>query len=112
MVPLIPIPNKLAKLIVPFDGTVTDTRAQPGDRVSAGEAAFRVEDLSKLLIDLDVSEIDLNSVSVGQVVTVSFDAIQRLSSRAARVKQQPRVMHCMRHHFNFTLTLPASSTPI
>ncbi|MGD8404984.1 MAG: hypothetical protein PVJ21_15085 [Anaerolineales bacterium] len=34
MVPLIPIPNKLAKLIAPFDGTVTDTCAQPGDRVS------------------------------------------------------------------------------
>jgi len=65
-----------AKIIAPFEGVITDISAQAGDRVSAGEAAFRVEDLSGLLIDLEVSEVDINSVSVGQGVTVNFDAIQ------------------------------------
>jgi len=65
-----------AKIIAPFDGVITDMSVQQGDRVSAGELAFRVEDLSHLLIDLEVSEVDINSVSVGQEVTVNFDAIQ------------------------------------
>jgi len=65
-----------AKIIAPFDGVITDMSIQQGDRVSAGELAFRVEDLSHLLIDLEVSEVDINSVSVGQEVTVNFDAIQ------------------------------------
>jgi HlyD family secretion protein len=65
-----------AKLSAPFEGVITDISIQPGDWVTAGEAAFRVEDLSGLLIDLEVSEVDINSVSLGQVVTVNFDAIQ------------------------------------
>jgi HlyD family secretion protein len=65
-----------AKINAPFAGVITDISVQPGDRVSAGETAFRVEDLSGLWIDLEVSEVDINSVSVGQVVTVNFDAIQ------------------------------------
>jgi HlyD family secretion protein len=41
--------------------------------------AFRVDNLSNLLIDLEVSEVDINSVSVGQEVMVDFDAIQTKS---------------------------------
>ena len=35
-----------------------------------------MDDLSHLLIDLEVSEVDINSLSVGQEVTVNFDAVQ------------------------------------
>ena len=65
-----------AKIIAPFDGVITDSSVKQSDRVSASEVAFRVEDLSSLLIDLEVSEVDINSVSVGQEVALNFDAIQ------------------------------------
>jgi HlyD family secretion protein len=66
-----------AKLIAPFDGVVTDASILTGDQVTAGENAFQVDDLSRLMIDLEVSEVDINNVAVGQKVTVDFDAIQR-----------------------------------
>jgi len=47
---------------------------QPGDQVSAGTLAFRLDDLSTLLVDLNVSEIDINLVQLGQNVVLTFDA--------------------------------------
>ena len=65
----------LARVIAPFGGIVTESYPLPGDQVSAGATAFRIDDLSKLLVDVEVSEVDINSVSVGQPVGLTFDAI-------------------------------------
>ena len=64
-----------AKITAPFDGVITDVHVQPGDQVSSGTLAFRVDNLSSLLIELDISEVDINNVSVGQEVVINFDAI-------------------------------------
>lgn len=65
----------LARITAPFDGVITDAEPLPGDQVTPGRQAFRIDDLSHLLVDVQVSEIDINSVQVGQPVTMSFDAI-------------------------------------
>jgi len=65
-----------ALIIAPFGGVVTDASVLPGDQVSMGEMAFQVDDISHLQIDVEVSEVDINSVSVGQEVIVNFDAVQ------------------------------------
>ncbi len=43
--------------------------------MAAGQTAFRLDDLSRLLVDVSVSEVDINSVAVDQPVTLTFDAI-------------------------------------
>jgi len=35
-----------------------------------------VDDLSHLMIDLQISEVDINSVAIGQPVKITFDAVQ------------------------------------
>jgi len=65
----------LGRIIAPFGGIVTEADSLPGDQVGAGTTAFRIDDLSSLLVDVAVSEVDINSVSVGQPVSLSFDAI-------------------------------------
>lgn len=65
-----------ANIRATFGGTITELSPQVGDLVSIGEEAFRVDDLSALLLELSVSEIDINNVSIGQLVTVNFDAIE------------------------------------
>ncbi len=65
-----------ARILAPFDGVVTAVEPQPGDMVTAGKVAFRVDDLSRLLVDVQISEVDINSVAVGQPVTLAFDAVQ------------------------------------
>jgi HlyD family secretion protein len=65
----------LARVIAPFAGTVTEAYPLPGDQIAAGATAFRLDNLSRLLVDVKVSEVDINNVSMGQPVTLSFDAI-------------------------------------
>jgi HlyD family secretion protein len=59
----------------PFDGVVTMVENKYGDQVSPGSPAFRIDDLSHLLVDLEVSEIDINRLENGQTVNMTFDAI-------------------------------------
>lgn len=65
----------LSNLIAPFDGTVTQANLVPGDQVAPGTVGFRIDDLSSLLVDVQVSEVDINNVAVGQAATLAFDAI-------------------------------------
>jgi HlyD family secretion protein len=65
----------MARILAPFKGTVTQAEPLPGDQVAAGTVAFRVDNLSDLLVDVDVSEVDVNNIAAGQPVTLSFDAI-------------------------------------
>lgn len=66
----------LAQLEAPFAGTVTSSNAAVNDQVNPGTTAFRLDDLSELLVDVRVSEVDINQVQIGQSVTLNFDAIQ------------------------------------
>lgn len=65
----------MARLTAPFDGTVTQASPAVGDQVTTGSAGFRIDDLSSLLVDVQVSEVDINSVFVGQPAILLFDAI-------------------------------------
>ncbi len=65
----------MAHITAPFEGTITQIDTMPGDQVSAGTLAFRIDDFSKLLVDVELSEIDINSVELGQTVSLSFDAV-------------------------------------
>ena len=65
----------MAYIIAPIDGTVTQATPLPGDQVSVGMAAFRIDDLSGLLVDVQVSEVDINNIAVDQPATLTFDAI-------------------------------------
>ena len=58
----------------PFSGKITQVNILPGDQVNAGEAAFRMDDLSELLVDVNISEVDINLLQVGQPAQLSFDS--------------------------------------
>jgi HlyD family secretion protein len=64
-----------ARIVAPFDGSITEVISKPNDQVAPGTPAFRLDDLSSLWVDVGVSEIDINRVAVGQPVILSFDAI-------------------------------------
>ncbi|MBI5963099.1 MAG: efflux RND transporter periplasmic adaptor subunit [Chloroflexi bacterium] len=79
----------LAFISAPFEGTVTQSIPSIGDQVSAGTTAFRLDDLSHLLVDLQVSEVDINSVFVDQSAVLTFDAIlgKQYNGRVVEVGQ-------------------------
>ena len=62
-------------ITAPFAGEITAVKALPGDQVSPNTQAFRLDDLSRLLVDVEISEVDINQIKVGQAVELTFDAI-------------------------------------
>jgi HlyD family secretion protein len=67
--------QELARISAPFSGTVTSVDVLPGDQATPGMPAFRIDDLSHLLVDVDISEVDINRIALGQPVSLIFDAI-------------------------------------
>lgn len=65
----------LTQLTAPFDATVTEVNLKPADRVTPGTLAMRLDDLSRLIVDVQVSEVDINRIQMGQAVNLTFDAI-------------------------------------
>ncbi len=65
----------MSQITAPFDGVITLVSIQPGDQVNPGTVSFRLDDLSRLLVDLQVSEIDVNNVALGQDIVLTSDAV-------------------------------------
>jgi HlyD family secretion protein len=66
----------LITIKAPFDATVSDVSVQPGDLVKSESPAVQLVDLSRLFLDISISEVDINRIKVGQDIQLSFDAIQ------------------------------------
>lgn len=65
----------MVRITAPFDGIVTAVDSKPGDQVAPGTPAFRLDDVSHMLVDVQVSEVDINRIREGQDALLSFDAI-------------------------------------
>jgi len=66
----------LATIKAPFNGTITDVKVQTGDLVKVGAVAIEIVDLSRMFLDISISEVDINKIKNGQEIQLSFDAIQ------------------------------------
>ncbi len=71
-----------AQIRAPFDGVVTQVFNQAGDQAAPGVQAFRLDDLDRLVVDIQVSEVDIASIEVGQQVFLSFEGISPLVFRS------------------------------
>jgi HlyD family secretion protein len=66
---------ELARVTAPFSGTVTSVEIMSGDQAALGVPVFRIDDLSHLLVDVEISEVDINRIELDQTVELVFDAI-------------------------------------
>lgn len=65
-----------ATLSAPFGGTVVDVRVIPGELVQVNQVAIVVANLEKLeVVTSDLSERDIARVKIGQLVTVTIEAL-------------------------------------
>jgi len=94
----------MARIAAPFPGIVTESYPISGDQVGAGATAFRLDNLSSLYVDVEVSEVDINSVTIGQPATLSFDAILNKSYHG-EVVEVAKVGNNVGGVVNFTVTV-------
>ncbi len=94
----------LANLSAPFDATVTESLSEVGDLVTPGTMSFRLDNLAHLTVDVEVTEVDINRVKVGQDATIFFDAIQNTEYHGKVIKVA-RVGDVAQGVVNFTVTV-------
>ena len=94
----------LDEIKAPFNGTVTEVNSKVGDLVSAGTAAFRIDDFSRLLVDVEVPEVDINRIQPGQIVKLTFDAISEIDY-TGQVIEVARVGTTSSSGVDFTVTI-------
>jgi RND family efflux transporter MFP subunit len=63
------------RVLAPFDGVVTEKKADVGTLASPGMPLFTVEDVRRYRLEATVNETDLRYVRAGQQVPVSVDAL-------------------------------------
>ena len=59
----------------PFAGVITEKRNEAGDVVGAQSRLFTLADVTMLVVRVQVSELDITGISVGQSADVSVDAL-------------------------------------
>jgi HlyD family secretion protein len=79
----------LANLEATIAGTITAVDISVGDKVSPGSPAFRIDDLSSLLVDVQVSEVDINRIKLDQSVKLTFDAVLGKEYNGLIIKVSP-----------------------
>jgi HlyD family secretion protein len=77
------------KIIAPFGGTITDVSILPRDQVNSGDAAFTINDMSHMLIDVSIAEYDISNIQVGQPAEITFDAISGKTYQGKVVQVSP-----------------------
>lgn len=63
-----------AKLISPINGVVLEKIIEPGNLVQPGNEILKIGDFSRVKIEVQISELELGKIEIGQTVKVSLDA--------------------------------------
>jgi HlyD family secretion protein len=98
-------------IAAPFAGTITQAEPAIGNQVEQGAVGFRIDDLSHLLVDVQVSEVDINSVSLDQEATLSFDAILNKDYHG-KVVEVSQAGDAVQGVVNFTVTIELTDADV
>lgn len=88
----------------PFAGSITSISVKPGDQAIPGNPVFRVDDLSHMLVDVQLTEVDINRVKPLQAVRLTFDAIPDKEYQGT-VVEVGQVGNVIQGVVNFTVTV-------
>jgi HlyD family secretion protein len=64
-----------AAITAPFDGVVTSLGAEVGEMISSNTPMVVLMDVSNFHIDVEIDEIDISQIEVGQKVLITLDAL-------------------------------------
>lgn len=76
-----------AGIFAPLSGVVVERAMEPGDLVQPGDLILQIGDFSEVVVEVQLSDLNLAQVSLGQTVQVSLDAFpdQSLQGRITQI---------------------------
>lgn len=75
------------RILAPFDGVVTERKADPGTLASPGFPIFTVEGMGRYRLEVTVNESDLRYVRIGEQVSAVVEALENtdLKGKVAQI---------------------------
>lgn len=68
--------REYAELRAPFDGTVAIVNIDPGDPSAVGgQPAIELVDNSELYVEVDITDVDISKIALGQAATIFVEAL-------------------------------------
>jgi RND family efflux transporter MFP subunit len=76
-----------ARVVAPISGVITEKRIEAGDIVSSSTRLFTVADVSTLVTRIQVSELEVSTLRMGDIVPLTVDALagERVEGRIRRI---------------------------
>ncbi len=76
-----------ARVTAPIAGTVLSVSAEVGQKLNSGSTVFTIADLNALELTVNVAEIDIDQIVIGQPADVSIDALngEKYTGKVTRV---------------------------
>jgi len=96
------------RILAPFDGVITEKKADPGMLASPGLPIFTIEGLGHYRLESAVNENDLRYVRMGEPVPVIVDALE-ISQQRGRVVQIVPAADTGSRSFLVKIELPADT---
>jgi len=96
------------RILAPFDGVITEKKADPGMLASPGLPIFTIEGLGHYRLESAVNENDLRYVRMGEPVPVIVDALE-ISQQRGRVVQMVPAADTGSRSFLVKIELPADT---
>ncbi len=97
-----------SRVLAPFDGVITEKKADVGTLASPGMPLFTVEDVRRYRLEVTVNESDLRFVRAGQQVPVFIDAFDDTENSGKVVEIVPAADPASRS-FLVKIELPANA---
>lgn len=74
-----------SKITNPIKGTVLGKYAEPNEITAFGKPLYKIADLSQMTLRVYISEVQLSSIKIGQVVTIKIDGEKAMKSYKGQV---------------------------
>jgi len=69
------------KIYAPFDGTITLEDIEQGNSINQGEILGSVANYDTMEFEIDVDELDISKIAVGQTANVTIDALEETETK-------------------------------
>ncbi len=76
-----------AQITAPIEGAILGLELNIGERVTAGQSALTISDLNQLELTVNVAEVDVSKVEIGQRAQIALDALpdRDIEGRVTRI---------------------------
>jgi multidrug resistance efflux pump len=95
----------LATLVAPSEGTVTKVFVNAYEYASVGNPIVQMSDLTELVVEVEMDDIEVSNVDIGDVLLVSFDSLPGIAVEGSVISISPSEARTDERNFTVLVVL-------